>query len=230
MGNVDEVGTVTAQGSRGKPGKSSAIIEIVKSDFIGEGSHRACYAHPENKDRCIKVGALNSKESRRERACYKLLQKRGVTWDSLSQFYGFVETNMGPGEEFDLIRDHNGEISKTLEHYLETDGDTERSELYYQSLEKAVSFLKADIYDQVILVRTILTENILYKKINDDEGRLVIIDNIGNTDLLPICDFSKFFARRKITRKWQRFERSMLKKYGGNERLRHVFFGQTSTA
>lgn len=225
MSKVDEVGTVTAQATAGTADKSTGIIEIAKSDFIGEGSHRACYAHPENKDRCIKVGALNSKESRRERACYKLLQKRGVTWDSLSQFYGFVETNMGPGEEFDLVRDHDGEISKTLEHYLETDSDSERSELYYQSLKKAFSFLKSDIYDQVILVRTILTENILYKKINEDEGRLVIIDNIGNTDLLPICDYSKFFARRKITRKWQRFERSMLKQYGKNERLRNVFFG-----
>lgn len=225
MSKVDEVGTVTAQATAGTADKSTGIIEIAKSDFIGEGSHRACYAHPENKDRCIKVGALNSKESRRERACYKLLQKRGVTWDSLSQFYGFVETNMGPGEEFDLVRDHDGEISKTLEHYLETDSDSERSELYYQSLKKAFSFLKSDIYDQVILVRTILTENILYKKINEDEGRLVIIDNIGNTDLLPICDYSKFFARRKITRKWHRFERSMLKQYGENERLRNVFFG-----
>ncbi len=225
MSKVDEVGTVTAQATAGTADKSTGIIEIAKSDFIGEGSHRACYAHPENKDRCIKVGALNSKESRRERACYKLLQKRGVTWDSLSQFYGFVETNMGPGEEFDLVRDHDGEISKTLEHYLETDSDSERSQLYYQSLKKAFSFLKSDIYDQVILVRTILTENILYKKINEDEGRLVIIDNIGNTDLLPICDYSKFFARRKITRKWHRFERSMLKQYGENERLRNVFFG-----
>lgn len=225
MSNVDEIESVVAQGTDGMPDKSTAIIEIAKSDFIGEGSHRACYAHPENKDRCIKVGALNSKESRRERACYKLLQKRGITWDSLSQFYGFVETNMGPGEEFDLVRDHDGEISKTLEHYLETDDDAERSDLYYQSLKKAVSFLKSDIYDQVILVRTILTENILYKKTNADEGRLVIIDNIGNTDLLPICDYSKFFARRKIIRKWQRFERSMQKQYGNNERLRNVFFG-----
>lgn len=220
MAKVEEV-----SGERG-----AVKIEIAKSDFIGEGSHRACYAHPENKDRCIKIGAIDSKESRRERACYKLLQKRGVSWQSLSRFYGFVETNMGPGEEFDLVRDYDGEISKTLEHYLETDAEAEKSELYYDSLAKAVSFLKTDIYQQVILVRTILTENILYKKINADEGNLVIIDNIGNTDLLPICDYSKFFARRKIARKWQRFERSMLRKYGENERLRKVFFTADSVA
>jgi hypothetical protein len=45
------------------------------------------------------------------------------------------------------------------------------------------------------------------------------VDNIGNSDFLPIADYSAFFARRKIQRKWRRFEQSMRRDYAGNTGL-----------
>ncbi len=52
-------------------------------------------------------------------------------------------------------------------------------------------------------------QNIVFRKLDDAEGELVLIDSVGNSDLLPLCDYSAFFARRKILRKWRRFEASL---------------------
>ena len=201
------------------------MLHIESSEFIGEGSHRACYGHPENKNLCIKIGAIDSKESQRERKCYSLLQKRNISWEYLSRFYGFVDTNLGRGEVFDLVRDHDGNISKSLEYYLDS---KEKSESFCIELANAIGLLKENTYQQAILVRSILPENLLYKKTSNENGRLVIIDNIGNTDLIPICDYSKFFARRKIMRKWARFESAMLRKYGQDNVLRGMIAALSS--
>ena len=53
-------------------------------------------------------------------------------------------------------------------------------------------------------------QNIVFRKLSDVDGDLVLIDSVGNSDLLPICDYSGFFARQKILRKWRRFETSLI--------------------
>ena len=40
--------------------------------------------------------------------------------------------------------------------------------------------------------------------------QLYVIDNIGNPDYIPSCNYSSFLARRKILRKWARFEQRFL--------------------
>lgn len=190
------------------------MIHINLSDFVGRGLHRECYVHPENKDLCIKViVAGDSSESQREQKYYSHLQKRNITWELLPKFYGLVETNLGPGAVFDLIRNHDGSISKTLAHYL---ASSEKSEAHYPGLSQAMSLLKNNLYQQRILTMTLKPKNILYKKTSPEEGRPIIVDNIGNSDFIPICNYSAILARNKISRKWQRFVRSVLNTYPHN--------------
>ena len=191
------------------------MITLTEDTFIGRGSHRACHIHPENPNRCIKIGEINSKESLRERKCYRLLQKRDISWDALSRFYGLVDTNLGTGAVFDLIRDYDGKISKNLDYYLEKYSEnTEENRLQrdslYGEITHSIKQLKVDLLANKILVRSLLGENILFKKISENQGRLVIIDNIGNSDFLPICDFVGFFAKKKIQRKWKNFENLLM--------------------
>jgi len=197
------------------------MINIAPTAFIGEGSHRVCYEHPEDLNLCIKIGEIDSIESTRERECYKILEKREISWDALSLFHGLVETNLGTGALCELVRDYDGSISKSLEYYLEkypqlTEVTTEEKDVLYTEISRAVGQLKIDLLDNTILIRSLLPENVLFKKTSENTGRLVIIDNIGNTEFFPICNYSKYFSRRKINRKWGKFERYMLKNHNDN--------------
>ena len=193
------------------------MISIEKSGLIGTGHHRECYRHPENKNLCIKIIVSgNSKESRREKKYYRRLQKRGVSWDMIPRYYGEIETNMGSGSVFDLVFDHDGAISKNLKHYLSSNQLTEAN---YSQLSNALDSLKDYLLQQQIITMTMNPNNILCKKLASGSLRLYVIDNIGNPVFIPICNVSSYFAKKKILRKWKRFEDRLLSKYKHNNAL-----------
>ena len=196
------------------------VIYINSSSLIGKGAHRKCYVHPENKDLCVKIifkGDL--KESKREQSCYRLLEKRNISWEMLSRYYGVIESNLGRGAVFDLIRDYDGEISKTLEYYLSS---SEILELYCPCFLQAFYSLKKYLYKYKIITMNLQAKNILYKKTSDKDGHLVIIDNIGNSDFIPVCNYIGYLATKKILRKWQRFENNILHIYAHNKALQRM--------
>ena len=171
--------------------------------LIGKGRHRECYAHPENKNLCIKIVVAGEyEESLREQFYYKFLEKRNISWEMLSRWHGNIETNLGMGAVFDLIRDYNGDVSKTLEYYLST---TEDSDFSYHNLSQSLLSLKQYLIQQRIIPMTLKQKNIVFKKNNNGGGKFVIVDNIGNSDFIPICNHVGIFGRKKIERKWQRF-------------------------
>ena len=196
------------------------MIDIDSSHFVGKGLHRVCYVHPRNKNYCIKVVVSgNYKEFQREQKYYRFLESRNISWEMLSKFYGVIETNLGQGAVFDLIRDYDGCISRTLEYYLTT---AEKTESHYPGLSRAICILKNYLCQQEIITMTLKAKNILFKKMDDKEGRLIIVDNIGNSDLIPICNYSAYFSRKKILRKWARFESSLLSAYPYNKALHRM--------
>ncbi|MCK9275151.1 MAG: YrbL family protein [Syntrophales bacterium] len=48
--------------------------------------------------------------------------------------------------------------------------------------------------------------NLVCKKNRFGISRLIILDNIGNMDFIPICTYSGYFAEIEISRNWRRFE------------------------
>jgi len=184
------------------------LINLDPSYIIAKGYHRECYVHPENENLCIKIVVFGGlKESKREQKYYRLLQKRNIPWEILPEFHGVVETNLGSGAVFDLIRDYDGNVSKIMEHYL-TSGD--KPDTCDPNLSAAIDLLKTSLYQHNIITMTLKPKNIVYKKISPEKGRLVIVDNIGTSDFIPLCNYNTFFARRKISRKWRRFESTYL--------------------
>ncbi len=187
------------------------MLTLESSSLIGRGLRRECYFHPEDENKCIKVVvAGDHKETAREQSYYRLLEKRNISWKMLARFYGNIETNRGEGAVFELIRDHNEEVSKTLEHYFSANNETD---LNYQDLSRALPLLKQYLLKWKIVTMSLKPQNIVYQKINPTQGKLVVIDNIGNSDFIPICNYLDSFATRKIRRKWQRFEESLSKDY-----------------
>jgi hypothetical protein len=188
-----------------------AMISLDAEHRFAGGYHRDCYIHPADDSLCIKVSLRgNFRESTREAKYYRHLQRRHVPWELLPRFHGFVETNLGSGAVFDLVRDFDGKVSATLEHYL---GSPALKAANVDGLIRAIQALKAHLIEYRIITRTLKAKNIVYQKSDPGNGRLVIIDNIGNTEFFPIGNYVGFLARRKITRKWARFERDVLKEF-----------------
>ena len=180
------------------------MLKIESSALLGKGLRRECYFHPEDENKCIKiVVAGDHRETAREQSYYRLLEKRNIAWEMLARFYGNVETNLGEGAVFELIRDYNGEVSKSLVHYFSADNETDRN---YQYLYQALLLLKQYLLKWKIVTIALKPQNIVYKKTNESEGFLVVIDNIGNSDFIPICNYIDWMATRKIHRNWQRLE------------------------
>jgi len=193
------------------------MLKIDASTLIGKGLHRECFVHPDNPERCIKiVVAGNSNENRREAVYYDRLARRGISWEMLTRFHGLVETNHGEGAIFDLVRDYDGEVSRTLAYYLEAE---ELTAPHSDLLALALYDLKAYLLENRIVTMTLKAKNILLQKTALRKGKLVIVDNVGNSDFIPAANYSGFLARLKNQRKWLRFEKALLSQYASNEMM-----------
>ena len=178
------------------------MIRLDPSQKFAKGLHRACFVHPDDDKLCIKVVVYgDQQETKREQACYKLLKRRNISWQHLPRFYGNIDTNLGAGAVFDLIRDHDGHISKTLEFYLAQAHFTNR----HDDLIAALAELKHYLLQYDIIPMAIKPKNVLYQQCGQEQGRLVLVDNIGNADFIPICNYIPFLAKKKIIRRWDRF-------------------------
>jgi hypothetical protein len=138
----------------------------------------------------------------------------------LPAFHGEIATSRGPGYLFDLVRDNDGSISQPLEYYLSC---REATAAHAEALSCAFDALKTYLLQWKIITMTIKAKNILYQRLGQGAGRLVIVDNIGNSDLIPICNYVDFMAQRKIQRKWRRFEAMLVKQFPQNDVVRQKF-------
>ncbi|HIC46470.1 MAG TPA: hypothetical protein EYM37_02480 [Methylophaga aminisulfidivorans] len=180
-----------------------AMLELSPATLVGKGLHREVHVHPDDDSKCVKVVVLRGKEeTRREQAYYRFLQRRNIDWISLPQFYGNEETNMGPGAVFDLIRDDDRQVSKTLAFYLDNLSSTPE---LVESISQALIKLKRDLLEQNIITMTLKPKNMVLQ-LRNDGVRCLIIDNIGNSDIVPISSYVRFFGRKKIERKWGKFK------------------------
>lgn len=193
------------------------MIELNSAAIIGKGLHRECFVHPDNPGQCVKiVVAGNSNENQREAKYYGHLARRVISWEMLTRFHGLVETNLGEGAIFDLVRDDNGQVSKTLAHYL---ASGQLTALHSAVLRPALKNLRLYLLHNRIITKTLKSKNILFQLLAADAGRLVIVDNLGNSDFIPIANYNTFLARRKILRKWRRFEADLHRQHPANQAL-----------
>jgi hypothetical protein len=175
--------------------------------LIGRGLHRECYLHPQDERLCVKVVvAGNSDENRREARYYSRLAARGISWEMLAKFHGLVDTSLGEGAVFDLVRDYDGSISRPLSGYLEDPGlGVDCAAI----LPRALPALKRYLLANRVVTMTLKSKNILLQRSGEREGKLVIVDNVGNSDFIPLSHYIAWLGRLKIRRKWRRFERDL---------------------
>lgn len=188
-------------------------INITAEPFA-KGAERACYQHPDDENKVIKIrfGDVN-KQTRRELAIYESFAQRNMTnFQHVPQYYGKVETNLGEGMVFDLIRDFDGVISEPLYHSLRSGSPLSD---FFPQLEA----LKQNLLDNLIIISADIVgrHNILLQKLSPATSKLVIVDGIGNHSAINWLDNFMYFGQKKINRRWSRLY-IRLEQYAKGER------------
>ena len=184
----------------------SAVINLNKQDYIGQGSHRLCYQHPEESGLCVKVAKnavtwrnRRNDQNHREASYYRLLERRGVSWHHIAKCYGWTETNKGKGLLFELIADKNNQPLPNLEEQLNT------GELCKESVAYELRKLNEWIIKSAVVVDDLRPSNIIYDPERDKGERLIVIDGVSNRNFIKLASYIPALARNKMKRKWRRF-------------------------
>ena len=177
------------------------ILNLNEDKLIGIGSERKCYFHPRDKRKCIKITYKFGRRtaSRCKREIKYSLKYSNLPYDlpSIPQYFGTVNTNLGCGHVFELVLDYDGNISKKLSEYIKTNG-------LNNSLTGKISSLYRSFLQSRVLVSDLHPGNLLLQMPSVDDYHLVMIDGYGNSDFIKICDYSRFFLKKKLMRKFSR--------------------------
>lgn len=182
-------------------------LTLLEHHFIGSGANKKCFTHPNNEKLCIKIIYSNNdgnsqKELQRELRYYQVLQNKNHSPKLLPNYYGEIETNLGIGYVYDVIRDYDKNISRNLDYYFSSPDLLEHN---FANICYALKKMKEEMLQENLITMGLYPPNILYKKENEKEATLVIIDNIGTGSLIPLEYYFNFFARARVLRRWKRF-------------------------
>ncbi len=179
---------------------NSGLLQI-DSDPIGIGVERACYVHPDDPNKAVKVSIKRRDlQSKREIKYYtKLTRRHDLKFDHLPKYYGTIKTNLGDGFIVELVRDYDGQISKPLNWYLAHGFPVENLPPYLESLKRF--FLK----NLIIFNYDMRSSNLLLQKYSPGDARLVLIDGLGDTVYIEWFNTFTSHAESKINRRWERF-------------------------
>ena len=187
---------------------------LVLSDalLIAKGRHRACYQYPGHPELCIKVhiDPRDDLETIREVRYFNWLHKCNVNLDGIADYRGKYPTTLGMGYVYELVRDYDGQVSKTLDHYLK---NFELTKPRINALTSAYQEFKKTFQRHYISMMNLKAYNIVYKRESESHGRFYLIDNLGSANLLPLSYFFKSIAARMLQRKFRRFESLVQERY-----------------
>ncbi len=187
------------------------MLILEDKDFIAKGNERACYLHPDDDSMTVKVTykenkRKKNKQSKKEISYYKELEKKAINYSKhLPKFYGEVKTNRGDGFIIELIKDYDGNISKSFDYYIKKDG----VEKYKNELEKYKNYF---LDNCIIFNYGMMPKNILLRKNSETDFDLVLIDGLGDVSYFTLPNKIPYFARKKIQRRWDKFAKKYLEK------------------
>ena len=196
------------------------MLTLAHLEPFAIGGTRRCYVHPHDDQLCVKVlrpdrtaearlatatgwrrlkGRRGFDDQRKELKAYRQLARRGWRdWRHVPRCHGAVETDCGLGIVTALQRDWQGRFPPNLEQAL-PDGMT-------APLAQAIEEFKKWLRSGLLLSRDLLPHNIVAVADSPERYRLVIVDGIGNSELVPVSDWFNMCARRKVERKIRKFE------------------------
>ena len=151
-------------------------VTLTEDLYLAAGSCRTVYQHPEADNLCIKVNHNPRKDRNITEIVFYNYHRRQAL-DFIALYLGTIRTNLGKGVVTEIIKDHDGSVSKSLEEYIE-DG--------VLSLENAFFYLLA-LQEQVLKAGVLLhddgIQNILMREEADGSLTPVLVDGFGPRDM-----------------------------------------------
>ena len=175
-------------------------LVLTENDILGKGNNKIVYYHPEDKNKCIKFPLDYSDETdilrelRYRRICKETVEKSSL----LTKYFGTVETNLGMGHVFELVRDFDGKISETFETLICREKNSPK-------VLELLAMFKEKFFEENIITTRLFPGNFLVQRISEDKSIIRIVDDIGMRVLIPIPYYSKIIARRRQKRIWKDF-------------------------
>lgn len=179
---------------------------------FARGGGRDCYVHPHDSGLCVKVAreGRSPEERRRQVAWWKRWRKPvqkyddslrdfqilksleskndSTIWQHVLRCIGWVGTDRGQGLVTELVRDADGLISRNLLEYIWTNGYDDRAQV---AVDEFASFWRS----KSIPTRSLFLDNIAAQVLSDGTLRLVVIDGLGSTVLIPWYTWGKTLGR-----------------------------------
>jgi len=199
-----------------------SILVIGESDLIASGTRRKIYLHPEDENKILKVFWEDQTPTQRRAQLWYGLFKSSLRFDDnendyiqyrramkyaprpldgIYTIFGYAETTLGRALVGEHVRNADGETSPTLISYLRKHGPSKIFPL--------VDTLFEELAVHHVVARDPHLENILVRELESGALRLVIIDGLGDPNLIPLATISKKLNRKKLMRKKQTLVRKL---------------------
>ncbi len=183
------------------------MIYLHKTQLIAKGRDRACYQHPTDPDLCIKVAIKPEKQSKRERSYLDYLHKKNRDLTNISLYQGKVDTNLGTGYLFDLIRVDNETVAPTLNSAIKN------NLIEYEEVKRILSQLENYLYEQKICVYDLSPNNIAVQKNKMGEWDYKLIDGLGVANANPFVMRINYLTDVLLNRSFKRLNEKIDKIY-----------------
>jgi len=171
--------------------------------YLGMGKHKTVYAHPTDRNLCIKIiHHTPDPDIERELRYRKSLATRADSLTLIPKYFGEVDTSKGRGYLFERVINFDGTDSQNL---LAVFDETIRNKKNLPLLEKILLDFKRAYFAEKIPLAGIDSKNYLLQKISPNEYRVRIIDNIGTSALIPLAYYFNRFAKKRAEKYWRKF-------------------------
>ena len=193
------------------------MIRLDDSDLLLKSRNYRLYNHPTHQDVLLKVRADipvrhhlipryaerrygNLRQWNREANEYLAALHRGCPEITrLARFMGFTRTTEGPALQVEKLTGPDGGLAPTVSDEVSAlePSDPRRREIHDEVMD-----LVDDLERGQIIVGDLYLDNIV--RAVERNGRLVIIDGLGERVLLPLTLFSRTAFKRSIARRRRR--------------------------
>ncbi|MFY4785717.1 YrbL family protein [Aliarcobacter butzleri] len=174
-------------------------INLKEKFLLAKGSERSVYVHPKDESKVIKV-LYNQKSKNNQNEIeykyYKYLENKKVSFEHITNCYGWINTNLGKGLIFDRVE------AIQLTYFIKN------KLLDEEHLTLLLEDLKLYLEKNQILFTDVATLNVMCKKISENNYKLIIIDGLGpKRDGFKSFLYLKFnlYNRYKIRKQWKTF-------------------------
>ena len=188
--------------------------KIILTDdlFLGDGNHKIVYAHPTDKNLCVKLlRTPDDPDFAKEMRYRKALGSRADSMTLLTKYFGEVDTSKGTGYLFERVTDFDGQNSTTMLKIL-NDTLADRKDL--PATESMLLDFKRVYFGEKFLLAGVDPDNYLVQRTSPTSHRVRIIDNIGIASFIPLPYYFDYFAVKRVKKYWRRFVDLMRTDYG----------------